>query len=247
MIIAGATAYPRLVDFAIFREIADEVGAILMVDAAHFIGLVAGKAIPSPVPYADVVCFTTHKVLRGPRGGMILSKAEHAKEIDKAVFPKMQGGPLMNAVAAKAVVLKECATKPYQNYAAQVIKNAQALAAELNTHGLRPVSCGTDTHLVLIDLQGAGVTGKEAERRCDISKITLNKNSIPYDPQPPMISSGIRVGTPSITTQGMQEAQMAEVATLIADTVKETDDNKLKAVAVRVNELAAKFPAYPRA
>ena len=247
MIIAGATAYPRLVDFAIFREIADEVGAILMVDAAHFIGLVAGKAIPSPVPYADVVCFTTHKVLRGPRGGMILSKAEHAKEIDKAVFPKMQGGPLMNAVAAKAVVLKECATKPYQNYAAQVIKNAQALAAELNTHGLRPVSGGTDTHLVLIDLQGAGVTGKEAERRCDISKITLNKNSIPYDPQPPMISSGIRVGTPSITTQGMQEAQMAEVATLIADTVKETDDNKLKAVAVRVNELAAKFPAYPRA
>lgn len=247
MIIAGATAYPRLVDFALFRQIADEVGAILMVDAAHFIGLVAGKAIPSPVPHADVVCFTTHKVLRGPRGGMILSKAEHAKEIDKAVFPKMQGGPLMNAVAAKAVVLKECTTHAYQDYASQVIKNAQALAGELDKHGLRPVSGGTDTHLVLIDLQGVGVTGKEAERKCDIAKITLNKNSIPYDPQPPMISSGVRVGTPSITTQGMREAQMPEVATLIAETVTASDDAVLKDISIRVNALAAKFPAYPRA
>ncbi len=247
MIIAGATAYPRLVDFALFRQIADEVGAILMVDAAHFIGLVAGKAIPSPVPYADVVCFTTHKVLRGPRGGMILTRAEHAKEIDKAVFPKMQGGPLMNAVAAKAVVLKECTTSAYQDYAAQVIKNAQALAAELDKQGLRPVSGGTDTHLVLIDLQGVGVTGKEAERKCDLAKITLNKNSIPYDPQPPMISSGVRVGTPSITTQGMREAQMPEVATLIAETITATDDAKLSDVSARVNSLVAKFPAYPRA
>jgi len=247
MIIAGATAYPRLVNFAAFRQIADEIGAILMVDAAHFIGLVAGNAIPSPVPYADVVCFTTHKVLRGPRGGMILSRAEHAKEIDKAVFPKMQGGPLMNAVAAKAVVLKECTTPAYQDYAAQVIKNAQALASELAKRGLRPVSGGTDTHLVLIDLQGVGVTGKEAERKCDVSKITLNKNSIPYDPQPPMISSGIRVGTPSITTQGMREAQMSEVATLIAETVTATDESTLKDISIRVNSLAAQFPAYPRA
>lgn len=247
MIIAGATAYPRLVDFSAFRQIADEIGAILMVDAAHFIGLVAGKAIPSPVPYADVVCFTTHKVLRGPRGGMILSRAEHAKEIDKAVFPKMQGGPLMNAVAAKAVVLKECTTPAYQDYAKQVIKNAVALAAELDQQGLRPVSGGTDTHLILLDLQGVGVTGKEAERRCDIAKITLNKNSIPYDPQPPMISSGIRVGTPSITTQGMREEQMKQVADLISRTVKESDDAKLKDISGEVNELVAKFPAYSRA
>lgn len=247
MIIAGATAYPRLVDFAAFRHIADEIGAILMVDAAHFIGLVAGKAIPSPVPYADVVCFTTHKVLRGPRGGMILSRAEHAKEIDKAVFPKMQGGPLMNAVAAKAVVLKECTTPAYQDYAKQVITNAVALAAELDQQGLRPVSGGTDTHLILLDLQGVGVTGKEAERRCDIAKITLNKNSIPYDPQPPMISSGIRVGTPSITTQGMREDQMKQVADLISRTVKESDDAKLKDISGEVNDLVAKFPAYSRA
>lgn len=247
MIIAGATAYPRMVDFAAFRQIADEINAILMVDAAHFIGLVAGKAIPSPVPYADVVCFTTHKVLRGPRGGMILSRAEHAKEIDKAVFPKMQGGPLMNAVAAKAVVLKECTTTAYQEYASQVIKNAQALASELDKQGLRPVSGGTDTHLILLDLQGIGVTGKEAERRCDLAKITLNKNSIPYDPQPPMVSSGVRVGTPSITTQGMRESQMSEVASLISQTIKETDDSRLAQIAAEVNTLVAQYPAYPRA
>ena len=247
MIIAGATAYPRLVDFAVFRHIADEVGAILMVDAAHFIGLVAGKAIPSPVPHADVVCFTTHKVLRGPRGGMILCKEEHAKAIDKAVFPKMQGGPLMNAVAAKAVVLKECDTAPYQDYAKQVIKNAQALAAALNDQGLRPVSGGTDTHLILLDLQGIGVDGKEAEKRCDAAQITLNKNSIPYDPQPPMISSGIRVGTPSITTQGMKEDAMVEVAALIAGAVKATDPSTSIEIGKKVNQLVAKYPAYKRA
>ena len=221
LIICGATAYPRLIDFAAFRSIADEVGAILMVDAAHFIGLVAGRAIPSPVPYADVVTFTTHKVLRGPRGGMILCKAEHAAAIDKAVFPMMQGGPLMHAVAAKAVALKEAATPAYQDYAKQVIVNAQALAAGLAAEGMRPVSGGTDTHLALVDLQPLGVSGSEAEVRCDAARITLNKNSIPYDPQPPSVGSGIRVGTPSVTTQGMDAGNMKEIAALIGRAVRE--------------------------
>ncbi len=246
MIIAGATAYPRLIDFAAFREIADEVGAILMVDAAHFIGLVAGKAIPSPVPYADVVTFTTHKVLRGPRGGMILCKAEHAAAIDKAVFPMMQGGPLMHAVAAKAVALKEAATPEYQAYARQVIVNAQALAAGLDAEGMRPVSGGTDTHLALIDLQGAGVTGDVAEARCDAARITLNKNAIPYDPQPPSKGSGIRVGTPAVTTQGMTEADMAAVASLIARAVRDADGIDATAIAEEVSTLVTRHPAYPR-
>ena len=242
MIIAGATAYPRLIDFAAFRQIADEVGAILMVDAAHFIGLVAGKAILSPVPYADVVTFTTHKVLRGPRGGMILSKAEHAAAVDKAVFPMMQGGPLMHSVAAKAVALKEASTPEYQAYAAQVIRNAQALTATLADEGMRPVSGGTDTHLALIDLRGVGVTGADAEVRCDDARITLNKNAIPYDPQPPAVASGIRVGTPSVTTQGMGEAEMAEVGQLIARAVK--DPSSAREVADQVSALVRRFPAY---
>ena len=242
LIIAGATAYPRLIDFAAFRAIADEVGAILMVDAAHFIGLVAGKAIPSPVPYADVVTFTTHKVLRGPRGGMILAKAEHAAAIDKAVFPMMQGGPLMHAVAAKAVALKEASTPEYQAYAAQVIRNAQALTATLADEGMRPVSGGTDTHLALIDLRGVGVTGADAEVRCDAARITLNKNAIPYDPQPPAVASGIRVGTPSVTTQGMQETEMAEIGRLIARAV--TQPASADAVAGEVDTLVRRFPAY---
>ena len=245
LIIAGATAYPRLIDFAAFRAIADEVGAILMVDAAHFIGLVAGKAIPSPVPYADVVTFTTHKVLRGPRGGMILAKAEHAAAIDKAVFPMMQGGPLMHAVAAKAVALKEASTPEYQSYAAQVIRNAQALTATLADEGMRPVSGGTDTHLALIDLRGVGVTGADAEVRCDAARITLNKNAIPYDPQPPAVASGIRVGTPSVTTQGMQETEMAEIGRLIARAV--TDPASADAVAGEVDTLVRRFPAYAEA
>ena len=242
MIIAGATAYPRLIDFAAFRSIADEVGAILMVDAAHFIGLVAGKAIPSPVPYADVVCFTTHKVLRGPRGGMILCKAEHAAALDKAVFPMMQGGPLMHAVAAKAVALREAASPAFQAYAAQVIVNAQALAAGLAERGMRPTSGGTDTHLALIDLRGIGVTGAEAEQRCDAVGITLNKNAIPYDPAPPAVASGIRVGTPSVTTQGMGPAEMDVVADLISRAVTGEGDG----VADEVSALVARFPAYPR-
>ena len=242
LIICGATAYPRLIDFAAFREIADEVGAILMVDAAHFIGLVAGKAIPSPVPYADVVTFTTHKVLRGPRGGMILAKDEHAAAIDKAVFPMMQGGPLMHAVAAKAVALKEASTPDFQAYASQVVRNAQALTASLAAEGMRPVSGGTDTHLALIDLRGVGVTGADAETRCDAARITLNKNAIPYDPQPPAVGSGIRVGTPSVTTQGMGEAEMTEIGRLIARAV--TDPGASASVAAEVETLVRRFPAY---
>ena len=245
MIIAGATAYPRLIDFAAFREIADEVGAILMVDAAHFIGLVAGKAIPSPVPYADVVCFTTHKVLRGPRGGMILCREEHAAKIDKAVFPMMQGGPLMHAVAAKAVALREAASPEYGEYAAQVIRNAQALVASLEDNGMRAVSGGTDTHLALIDLRALDVTGADAEVRCDAAGITLNKNAIPYDPQPPMVASGIRVGTPSVTTQGMGTAEMKEVGDLISRAIREPE--AADEVAADVTDLVSRHPAYDRA
>jgi len=244
MIVAGATAYPRLVDFKLMREIADEVGAILWVDAAHFIGLVAGKAIPSPVPYADVVSFTTHKVLRGPRGGMIVCKAQHAQAIDKAVFPMMQGGPLMHGVAAKAVALKECATPEYQQYTKNVITNAQALSEALKSEGMRPVSGGTDTHLVLLDLTPIGVNGKDAEKRCDASRITLNKNPIPNDPLPPMTASGIRVGSPSVTTQGMGVPEMKQIASFIAQAVKsETGHDK---IADGVNKLCKAFPAYPQ-
>ncbi|PZS02473.1 MAG: serine hydroxymethyltransferase, partial [Pseudonocardiales bacterium] len=246
MIICGATAYPRLIDFAAFRAIADEVGARLMVDAAHFIGLVAGKAIPSPVPFADVVTFTTHKVLRGPRGGMIVCTAELAQKIDKAVFPFSQGGPLMHSVAAKAVALKEAQQPSYQSYARQVISNAQALAEGLAADGMRPVSGGTDTHLALIDLREVGVTGREAEARCDAARITLNKNAIPYDPQKPMVASGIRVGTPSVTTQGMTEGDMKEVAVLIGRAVRDGDGTAAAEVAEIVSALVARHPAYPR-
>lgn len=244
MIIAGATAYPRLIDFAAFRAIADEVGAILMVDAAHFIGLVAGKVIPSPVPFADVVTFTTHKVLRGPRGGMILCRGEHAKAVDKAVFPFTQGGPLMHAVAAKAVALREAATTEYQGYATQVVANAAALAKGLEAEGMRVISGGTDTHLALLDVRPLGVTGAEAERRCDAATITLNKNAIPFDPAPPAVASGIRVGTPSVTTQGMTEPEMAEIARLIGRAVREPAHVGL--VAEAVGRLTASNPAYPR-
>jgi glycine hydroxymethyltransferase len=244
MIICGATAYPRLIDFAAFREIADEVGAILMVDAAHIIGLIAGKAIPSPVPYADVVCFTTHKVLRGPRGGMILCKEEHAAKIDKAIFPMMQGGPLMHAVAAKAVALKEASTVQFQQYAQQVILNAQALSAGLAERGMRPVSGGTDTHLALIDLSSTGVNGREAEVRCDAARITLNKNAIPFDTLPPSKASGIRVGSPSVTTQGMGVPEMAVIADLIDRAVRESSTSA--EIAAQTHELVTAFPAYPR-
>jgi len=247
MICSGATAYPSLIDFEKVRAICDEVGAIMWVDAAHFIGLVAGKAIPSPVPYADVVSFTTHKVLRGPRGGMILTKAEHAAAIDKAIFPGMQGGPIMSAVAGKAVALKECATPAYQEYAKNVITNAKALAAGLEAEGMRAVSGGTQTHLALIDVRSTGVTGKVADERCGLSGITLNKNAIPYDPETPAVTSGIRVGTPSTTTQGMGVPQMQEIATLISRAIKDgADESKAAAIRADVQALTAKFPVYPR-
>jgi glycine hydroxymethyltransferase len=244
MICSGATAYPSLIDFEKVRQICDEVGAIMWVDAAHFIGLVAGKAIPSPVPYADVVSFTTHKVLRGPRGGMILTKGEHAAAIDKAVFPGMQGGPIMSAVAGKAVALKECAQPAYQKYAKDVITNAKALAAELEAEGMRAVSGGTQTHLALIDIRSTGVNGKVADERCGLAGISLNKNSIPYDPEAPSVTSGIRVGSPATTTQGMGVNEMKTIANLIARAVKNEDESKFAGIKAEVHALTAQFPIY---
>jgi glycine hydroxymethyltransferase len=244
MICSGATAYPSLIDFEKVRAICDEVGAIMWVDAAHFIGLVAGKAIPSPIPYADVVSFTTHKVLRGPRGGMILTKAEHAAAIDKAVFPGMQGGPIMSAVAGKAVALAECATTSYQEYAKDVIVNAQALAAALEGEGMRAVSGGTQTHLALIDIRATGVNGKVADERCGAAGIVLNKNSIPFDPEAPSVTSGIRVGTPATTTQGMGVDQMKLIASLISRAIKTDDAQAHAAIKAEVHALTAQFPIY---
>jgi glycine hydroxymethyltransferase len=244
MICSGATAYPSLIDFEKVRAICDEVGAIMWVDAAHFIGLVAGKAIPSPVPFADVVSFTTHKVLRGPRGGMILAKAEHAAAIDKAVFPGMQGGPIMSAVAGKAVALAECATPAYQKYAKDVIVNAKALAAALETEGMRAVSGGTQTHLALMDIRATGVTGKVADERCGQAGIVMNKNSIPYDPEKPGITSGIRVGTPATTTQGMGVEEMKTIASFIARAIKTDDAHTLATIKSEVHALTARFPIY---
>ena len=250
VICAGGSAIPRLIDFERFRAVADEVGAILWVDAAHFIGLVAGKAIPSPVPYADVVTFTTHKVLRGPRSGALVCKAEHQAALDKAVFPMMQGGPQMHTIAAKAVNFKEAASPEYAQYAKDVIANSQQLAASLLEVGIRPTTGGTDTHLSLLDLQGVGVTGKDAEERADAAGIVLNKNAIPFDPQKPNIASGIRVGTPSVTTQGMGLEEMKTIASLIHRAVTEGDadpDHPVsKEVRAEVTDLVTRFPAYPR-
>ena len=244
MICSGATAYPSLIDFEKVRAICDEVGAIMWVDAAHFIGLVAGKAIPSPVPYADVVSFTTHKVLRGPRGGMILSKAEHAAAIDKAVFPGMQGGPIMSAVAGKAIALAECATPAYQKYAKDVIVNAQSLCTALEGEGMRAVSGGTQTHLALIDIRSTGVNGKVADERCGAAGIVLNKNSIPYDPEAPSVTSGIRVGTPATTTQGMGVDEMKTIASLISRAIKTDDASAHAAIKSDVHALTARCPIY---
>ncbi|MFI6981503.1 serine hydroxymethyltransferase [Embleya sp. NPDC050154] len=246
LIVCGATAYPRLVDFAAFRRIADEVGAYLMVDAAHFIGLVAGDAVPSPIPFADIVTCTTHKVLRGPRGGVILCREELADRIDRAVFPFSQGGPHMHSVAAKAVALGEAAGAAYRVYARRVVANAQALAQGLQAEGMRAVSGGTDTHLALLDLRGIGVSGSDAERRCERAGITLNKNAIPFDPVKPMIASGIRVGTAAVTTQGMTETDMKEIALLIGRAAREDDESVLREVRAAVGDLVATHPAYPR-
>jgi glycine hydroxymethyltransferase len=246
VIVAGATAYPRTIDFAAFREIADEVGAIFMVDAAHFIGLVAGGAYPSPVPHADVVTFTTHKTLRGPRGAMILCREEHAKAVDKAAFPMMQGGPLEHCIAAKAVALKEAMTPGFRDYAERIVRTARALAGGLREQGLRLVSGGTDSHLALVDLQPAGITGADAERACDEVGITLNKNAIPFDPLPPATASGIRVGTPGPATLGMDEPEMKEVAGVIGEVIRAPDDpDVLRRARERVQALTARFPAYP--
>ncbi|MBX6386956.1 MAG: serine hydroxymethyltransferase [Microbispora sp.] len=244
LIVCGATAYPRLIDFAAFRAIADEAGARLLADVAHEIGLMAGRAIPSAVPYADVVTFTTHKSLRGPRGGGVLCTGELAVEIDRAVFPFSQGGPLMHVVAAKAVAFGEALRPEFRAYAASVVDNAKALAEGLAAEGLRPVSGGTDTHLVLADLRGTGVSGAEAERRCAEAGILLNHNAIPYDPAPATVTSGIRVGTLCVTTQGMGMAEMREIASLIAGAIRQP--GAITSVHERVKGLTATHPAYPR-
>lgn len=252
IIVAGATAYSRLIDFAAFRSIADEVGAILWVDAAHFIGLVAGQAIPSPVPYADVVSATTHKVLRGPRGGMLMCRAEHARAIDKAVFPFSQGGPLIHTIAAKAVAFAEAATPSYRNYALNVVANAQSLSSSLVESGMRTVSGGTDTHLALLDLQGLAIDGRSAESRCEAAGITLNKNTIPFDPAPPAVASGIRVGSAAVTTQGFDTSEMVVVGKLVARAVRAEQgtvvgDREIAAVKAEVGDLVSRKPAYSRA
>ncbi len=243
MIVAGATAYSRLWDFATFREIADEVGAIFLVDAAHFIGLVAGGAHPNPVEHAHIVTCTTHKTLRGPRGAMIMCTEEHAQAIDKSVFPGWQGGPLMHSIAAKAVALAEAATDDFRSYAHQIVANATVMADTLTEEGLRIVSGGTDNHLMLVDLRPAGLTGKDAEKRLDDVGITVNKNTIPYDPEKPFVASGIRVGTPAITTCGMKEQETAEVARLIARTLK--DESSHDEVRQQVRALTDRFRPYP--
>ena len=248
MIVAGTTSYPRRLDPEPFKAIADEVGALLMFDIAHLAGLVAGGAHPNPVPYADVVTFTTHKTLRGPRGGCILSKAVHAQVIDKAVFPGSQGGPLEHAVAAKAVAFREALDPSFSVYAHQIVKNASALAAALTKEGFRLVSGGTDTHLMVVDLRpfDAECTGKVAQLVLDEAGITLNKNTVPDDPRSPFVTSGVRIGTPSVTTQGMTEAEMPVIASLIAEALRHRDDPAaVAAVKSKVAALCAKFPVYP--
>ncbi len=245
IILAGYTAYPRSIDFAAFRSIADEVGALLWVDASHFIGLVAGGAYPSPVPHADVVTFTTHKALRGPRGAMILCKAEHAKAIDKAVFPMMQGGPLEHCIAGKAVCLKEAMTDDFKAYAERTVRDARAISAALADEGLRIVSGGTDSHLLLADVREVGLDGKRAETVLDEVGIALNKNQIPYDPNPPSAPSGVRIGTPGVSTLGMDEPEMREIASIIGDALKNADDAGVKDKARnRVRDLMQRFPVY---
>jgi glycine hydroxymethyltransferase len=249
IIVAGATAYPRTIDPAPFREIADEVGALFMFDAAHIAGLIAGGAHPNPVPLADVVTFTTHKTLRGPRGGCILSKATHAATIDKAVFPGSQGGPLDHAIAAKAVAFREAATPEFSDYAHQVVTNAAALAEALAGHGLRLVSGGTDNHLMLVDLRSfdEDLSGKKARLALDRAGISLNENTVPDDPRPPYITSGLRIGTPAVTTQGMGPAEMAVIAEAIHRVLVHREDEAVLAeVRADVATLCSSFAPYPR-
>jgi len=243
MIIAGASAYPRIIDFEKVGEIAREAGAYLMVDMAHIAGLVAAGLHPSPIPHADIVTTTTHKTLRGPRGGMILCKEQYAKDIDKAVFPGTQGGPLMHVIAAKAVSFKEALDPTFKEYSNQVIKNAQALAKALTDRGFNLVSGGTDNHLILVDLQNMDITGKEAEHRLDDIGITCNKNAVPFDPRSPFVTSGIRLGSSAVTTRGFTEADMEETGELISMVIKDYD-NKKEEVVARVKALAEKYPLY---
>ncbi len=243
LIVSGASAYSRFFDWAALRAIADEVGAMLMVDMAHIAGLVAGGAHPSPVPYSDVVTTTTHKTLRGPRGGMILCRSQYARAIDRAVFPGTQGGPFMHVIASKAVCLKEASTPQFRTYAAQVVANAKVLARGLEARGFRIVSGGTDNHLMLVDLRPVGISGAEAEDLLATVGITVNKNLLPYDPAPQQTTSGIRLGTPAVTTRGMGEAEMEEIASLIATTIAHRDDREaLQKARARSMELCARFP-----
>jgi glycine hydroxymethyltransferase len=246
MIIAGASAYPRTLDFEAFKSIADEVGAVFMTDIAHIAGLVAAGLHPSPVPYCDYVTSTTHKTLRGPRGGLVLCKEEHAKALDKTIFPGMQGGPLMHVIAAKAVAFKMAMEPWFKDYQAQIIKNAKALAETMGAEGFRLVAGGTDTHLFLVDLRSKGLTGKAAQEALDEVGITVNKNTIPFETESPFVTSGIRVGSPSVTSRGMKEAEMKTIGLNISKVLHNMgDDSVLNEVRAEVNDLCLSFPLYP--
>ena len=245
LIICGYTAYPLIIDFKRFREICDEVGAVLMCDISHFAGLVAGGVYPSPAQYADIITTTTHKTLRGPRGAMIMCPERNMQRIDKAVFPGMQGGPLENVIAAKAVCFHEAMQPEFKTYAAQIVKNAKTLCGELTSGGLRLVAGGTDTHLILVDLTPKGITGKEAQIALEESGIISNRNAIPNDPRPPFVTSGLRVGTAALTTRGMKESEMKEVGRMIVRVIEKPNDSELKLkVRQEVEELCGKFPIY---
>jgi glycine hydroxymethyltransferase len=247
LIVAGASAYPRIIDYARFRKIADEIGALFMVDMAHIAGLVAAGLHPSPVPYADFVTTTTHKTLRGPRGGMVLCRAEHAKTIDSKVFPGMQGGPLMHVIAAKAVALKEALSPEFKSYQQQIVTNARVLAQALMSQGFRLTSGGTDNHLMLVDLRKSELTGKVAQETLDRARITVNKNAVPFDTRSPFVTSGIRIGTPAVTTRGMKEKEMEQIGDFIGRALNHvTDGQVLQTIAGEVGELCRKFPVYPR-
>jgi glycine hydroxymethyltransferase len=246
LVLAGYSAYSRVIDFAAFAEIAKEIGAIFMVDMAHFAGLVAAGVYPSPVPHADIVTTTTHKTLRGPRGGLILSRAEHAKAIDKSVFPGSQGGPLEHVIAAKAVCFKEALEPSFKRYSARVVANAKALAAALAQRGFQIVSGGTDNHLMLVDLRNKGLTGKVAQGALDQAAITVNKNTVPKETQSPFVTSGVRIGTPAVTTRGMGEGEMERIAELIDRVLRSADDQHvINTVRSEVRDLAGAFPLYP--
>ena len=245
LIVVGASAYSRILDFARFREIADEVGALLMADMAHIAGLVAAGIHPSPVPHCHFVTSTTHKTLRGPRGGLVLCKEEFAKELDRAVFPGIQGGPLMHVIAGKAVAFREALSSEFRDYQAQIVANSKRLASRLAENGLRIVSGGTDNHVFLVDVAVAGTNGKTAEKALEAAGITVNKNTIPFDPQPPMVASGVRIGTAAITTRNMKEPEMDQVGDLIAEVLKSAGDPAVhEAIRTRVRDLCAHFPLY---